>query len=388
MIYHGIWVPIRNACGYWDPPPWSDAEYQRLRNWGLNAVNYIATWDYHLELDENSPRVYESKVMDELDNQVKLALEVGLQPFIDITAQTGSGWVGLKGGDYIVYNQQDSSGSYGQDRYIALLQYLAERYPKLGIDVWLFPYHAESDKFPENPEINERLIRLHSETLPNLYDSIKTFTKAPIVINPIWQGQWGTWETGNACEIYDLVEQFGWPFARDSRLYLGFSNKGKKSNALVSQGAEWNYDYERIDQHIQPLLNFKQRHLESVGGYICSESIALRIHNTNYPEAAIRPVKQSRLDWAKYIFEKMKNNDLGWSHFDLGWWISDMSHGPMGDYSILEADGSDSAVSMLMSEYAPTPKFPLWNFFGSVVKYLGPIGLGLYLIGRMPKRRG
>jgi len=384
MVYHGIWVAIRNAIGYWSPQPkWSDYEYQRLRSWGLNAVNYIANWDFHLEPSETEPYVYEPRLMAELPNQIELALKNGIQPFIDISVGTGTGWTGTKGGDYVNFNQVDAAGLGGRDRYIALLKTIAKLHPKLGIDVWLFPYHGQVNLIGRNGEVAggmERARILHQETLPALYRAVREETDAPIYVIPVWQGQWSDMTTG----VYDMVEGWGWPFAEDRKLYLGFSNKGtfNPANQAITNGGEWNYNYARVDRDFQPLLNFKARHPNVVGGYVCPESIALRIHNGSYPEAAVRPVKQSRLNWARYLFEKMRQNDLSWSHFDLGWWYRGATG--LGGYSILESDGHDSEVSLLMSEYAKIYPRGGQAFMGL---FAGLFGLTLLVASTIRRRR-
>lgn len=363
MIYHGIILNWASAAIYNE---YTENLYRKLGlEWKLNAVQWNAYWSKTLEPNQDQPGIFNENMIIGLKPHIIWAKKYGLNPFIGIQnsyQQTGEvGWADYLGGDYI------NLDSNGRERYIAMLKWVAQNLPDVGISVLNFPYHGENHSFRLD---DLRSIELHQVTLPLLYNEVRSVTNAPIIINPMKQGgfspEWGSPEA-SATGYYKIVESFGWPFSLDNKLYYGYSNHSTKYNMDVQLYCNsWDGDGAKLRQHYQPLLEFKSKFPNL--NFHCVESLHLRIHNS-YP-CNQRPIDPTRIAWAATHMNIMKQNNLGW-----------MYHAWNGPSSPVEEDGSDTVLSELIKKYASISKIPL----NILVQILGS-GVGLYLINKIKKK--
>lgn len=344
QIFRGTMVRFHEATGVWmgsvSGNGFDHTEYERFSSWGLNSIGYFLYWTGQIELDEMQPSVYYEEALVRLGQQVDLAKEYGLYPFIVIRSgydplmdQPWFGWSNQYGDDYYNLNTVDASGTGGRDRYVTFLKMLATRFPDLGISITFFPYHRQG-----NIVDDARIQALYEVTIPHLYDEVRAVTDEYIYFEPLFQSQSGGWSTGLTTGQYSIIEQYGYPFTDDYKLVYGFNNHGKDSNDRVTSGVSaWDYDYDRIDQHLAPLVAFKQKYNISA---LCMEGFALDIH-LSHPE---RPIVQSRLDWVEAQMQKADEEGLGWFWF--------MYENPPSWASPIEDDGSENAVAELIKGYA------------------------------------
>ncbi|MFX0132851.1 MAG: hypothetical protein ACFFDN_04325 [Candidatus Hodarchaeota archaeon] len=342
-LIHGISMPTGSKFGYADysHPVYSDVDYQRIIDWGLNAVAFVVFWTNEARLGgiepyEDQPGVYNEIVLEELDYQIELAQSYGLQVFICSRVslrQDGSvGWADIYGADYVNLNKQDSSGSYGRERYIKLLKMLAQRDPDVGRDPWLVPYHNEVARAIE-PDI---VSTFYTVTQPALYNAIRSVSSAPIVLNGIIQGVAKNdqgWYTGTG----QLNNQ---PIYSDPNIFYGINTHDGAPDYLyghIIKGSDWNYDYASLEEYYRPAVEFKERNPETK--LITMENLALDIHNL----ASERPIKQSRLDWMRASLEIQEEIGINWFY-----WRYEVTPEVQAPY---EPDGTYTAVAELLKEY-------------------------------------
>lgn len=324
----------------------SSADWDRFQRWGFNAVLFVVWWG-QIEPNEKAPRVYDEATLSLIGSLAAEAHNRGIKPFLSIRVSYGTsgwepyqGWPALKGADYVNHNLVDAAWWDGGERYKCMLQTIAERFPDLGICVWHFPYHSE---IPDDADIQE----YYSVTLPRLYNGIRVVGNNAIILNPIWQGRYGDWNTGLNTGQYDLIDQreyyAGQAWLSDPNCYFGFNNHDGKTQYTVSQGGAWNGDVDQIDREYQPMLDFKAKYGLSSDKFVTVESLAFARSSTS-PYS----IEQSRLDWVKAHLEKMKTEGLGWFY----WWYR---QGRSGD-CLLWSDGSDTPIATLHSLEEPPPE--------------------------------
>lgn len=349
--FHGVTTQTEIAAPYksWGRGGLSEEDYERLQSWGINSIIYH-TWWSHVEESEEDPGVYNEVYLQRIGNQIQLAKDHGLYPFILIQATYGippvstwRGWSAEYSFDYINWNwpyPNDPTDTPARDRYINLWRYLAQRFPDTGLVLTVFPYHRE-DSTPAN------LTQLYENTLPALYYGVRDYTDEYIMIHPMHQGQSGSWQTGLTSGQYDTIEQYGFPFTDDPRLIYGFNNHGKADNKVVEQGGQWDYDYARLREHYAPLASFKEKYDVHFG---CIESTPIDVHMT--PEYTYRPIDSTRLDWIRAHSEEMEK-------VDASWWYFTYDNDPSWSEPVDLINGVlvDNGIADVISEYAPIDEY-------------------------------
>ena len=322
-----------------DTSPFTDIDYARLHRWNLNTILYEVFWTHLLEPDELQPGQLNEDLLDDLNHQLIFAKRQGLYPFIapriafnPKNPQSWYGWADPYGYDYVNLNLPDASGTLGRDRFTSLLQTLAQRFPDTGICFAFYPYHAE--------QTNTTQAQIFYEvTIPMLYQAVRAVTDEYLFFHPLHQGNRGDWFSGTTTGQYDVIEQYGYPFTEDPKLIYGFANHDMEDNERVLKGESWNYDYERLREHYEPLRQFKERHPNL--SFACGESTPLVIHTQ---DTQYRPVDPTRLDWLEAQMQVMEELGLGWFYY--------LYENPPNWASPIDDNGTDNAIAKILANFA------------------------------------
>jgi len=368
MIYRGICLPF--------PQTYSDIDYQRLKSWNLNSVMFVYYWSY-IEPYYDKSGVYDETRLQLLEQEIAKARSHGLYPFITSRVCRNptdfKSWVypWEKDGkyigpthDYVNLNLSYCHNPYtcqhyvdglasGRDRYSNYLKYMAQRFPDVGIAVWHFPYHAQDENSDTCSEGYNRRDVFYTETLPSMYQAVRSVDNRVIALSPIDQG----------AEKIDGVNIITGEYVfldRDYIDYLPVEDKNVLWECNTHDGAygavcracvngnpdEWNRNYTELDEQWKPAADFKAKYDVRL---VSLESIGLVIHNCSggsCPQCGVRPIKQSRLDWVEAMLQKQDELNMSWFY-----WRYEKS--PYVE-SPQEIDGSDTPVAELITEWAIT----------------------------------
>ena len=366
MIYRGMSVPLGT---------YGNIDYERFVRWGMNAVCFYFYWGA-VEPYYDEPGVYTGKleghsetVVETIEREVAKARSYGLVPFISSRVCVNpynynmkswhypwvkdSAYIGPTH-DYVNLDltwcgYPDGSVKYvtglpnGRTRYCNYLNFLAHRFPGVGIATWHFPYHQQS------PDIARR-DTYYQETLPVFHEAIRSVDTRDIALSPIHQGS----RDGKITGEYFYLD-------RDYIAFLPVEDKNLLWECNTHDGAygavcracvhdnpdEWNRNYTELNEQWQPAADFKTKHNIRL---ISLESIGLVIHPCgpdNCPACGVRPIKPSRVEWVEAMLQKQEELNMSWFYhrYEKSPWTETPQ----------EADGSDTAVAVLLTQYAPVP---------------------------------
>jgi len=301
------------------------AHMQQIKNWGLNFVKLVVWWTADLEPDENAPFVYNEKFIGYMNWIIDMAWDAGIYSIISVRVCYNPiempSWAGWSTHDYVVYNQVDSGGQRGLERFCNLWRMLVHRFDDhegvIGYNPWMYPYHQES-----TPDGDERVDLYNNNVSPALISAIREKSDKIIFwspvdcgarayfdeqgYNPFGTGGYGVypphWNETRVPEPWD-----------DKNIVYTFSEYGNHQVASNSERV-WNYDVQRIEQNLSFGKWFQETYDVPM---MTSEGPGIFIHNPenlDHP-SNIRPIRQDRLDMLDEILNLFDDYPKNWAYW-------------------------------------------------------------------------
>ena len=344
-----LWI---NDWGYGTDTPFmklTPTHMQQIKNWGFNLVKLSVYWTFWLEPDENAPGVYNEEFLSHMDWVIDMAWDAELYSIISVRVcfdpTTMPDWAGWSTHDYVVYNQVDSGGIHGLERFCNLWRMLVNRFDDhpgvIGYNPWMFPYHSQ-----KVPDGDERVDLYNNNVSPALNSAIREKSNKIIFWSPVHCGarlhrdgeDHYVFDAGGYGAFPPLWNQtrVPTPFDDENIVYTitGYGNFEVANNAEVI----WDYDVQYIEQGFAFGKSFQDRYDVPM---MSSEGPGLFIHNPNPDNHAnIRPIRQDRLDMLVQTLKLLDNYPKNWAY-----WIYS---GEKNSYGVLE-----NSVTLEESEIVP-----------------------------------
>jgi len=301
-----LWI---NDWGYGPDTPFTKltpTHMQQIKNWGFNLVKLSVYWTFWLEPDENAPSVYNEEVLSHMDWVIDMAWDAGLYGMISVRVcfdpTVMPQWAGWSTHDYVVYNQVDSGGMHGLERFCNFWRMLANRFDDhpgiIGYNPWMFPYHAQ-----EVPDGDERVDLYNNIVSPALNSAIREKSKKIIFWSPVHCGA-RSYRDGEDYYVFDTGGYGAFPpFWNQTRVSTPFDDENivytmtGYGDFELANNAEmiWDYDVQHIEQGLAFGKSFQDNYDVPM---MASEGPGLFIHHPEDPghAANIRPIRQDRLD--------------------------------------------------------------------------------------------
>ena len=318
-----------NDWGYGPDSPYmkfTPAHIQQIKNWGFNIVKLVAYWTFSLEPEENAPGVYNEEFISHMNWIIDMAWDAGLYSIISVRVCWDPvempyyhGW---STNDYVVYNQVDSGGARGLERFCNLWRMLVNRFDDdpgvIGYEPWMFPYHRQ-----DVPDGDERVDLYNDYVSPVLISAIREKSDKIIFWSPVHCGGRAYSDEGGYHELgtggYGAYpphwNQTRVPKAWDDKnivyMMIGYGNYEVASHPEVV----WDYDIQYIEQSLSFGKSFQDRYNVPM---MSSEGPGLFIHHpydADHP-ANTRPIRQDRLDMLAQVLNLFDDYPKNW-----GYWL-------------------------------------------------------------------
>jgi len=318
-----LWI---NDWGYGPDSPFTKltpTHMQQIRNWGFNLVKLSVYWTFWLEPDENAPSVYNEEVLSRMDWVIDMAWDAGLYSMISVRVcfdpTIMPQWAGWSTHDYVVYNQVDSGGMHGLERFCNLWRMLVNRFDDhpglVGYNPWMFPYHAQ-----EVPDGDERVDLYNNIVSPALNSAIREKSKKIIFWSPVHCGA-RSYRDGEDYYVFDTGGYGAFPpFWSHTRVSTPFDDENMVytttgyGNFEIANEAEiiWDYDVQFLEQGFAFGKSFQDTYDVPM---MSSEGPGLFIHHPEIADhpANIRPIRQDRLDMLIQTLDLLDQYPKNWA---------------------------------------------------------------------------
>jgi hypothetical protein len=302
--------------------PLTQEHLNQIKRWGLNTVLLDLWWTSpRLEPNEDLPQVYNEEWVDNvLLELIRMANEAGLYviPSIRVcfdpnyTASGNYPWSGWSTHDYVVFNQLDSSGQYGLERFCKFLEWFTRKVQGepnvIGIDPWHFPYHRQSVD-------SERVTTFNTIVAPAIIDAVRKHTNKIIFLSPVHLGR------------YDYTNRKPYD---DPNIVYNTGGYGHYNIAASADSPIWDYDVSKINVPHRSAWTFRDKYNVPV---MSIEGPGIAQHpNSTYG----RPLRQDRIDLFETVLTMMD---------DLSGWIIWQYSGPGGNWGVLENENPNDPAS-------------------------------------------
>lgn len=334
------------------------AHMQQIKNWGFNFVKLVVYWTFHLEPDENAPGVYNEEFLSYMNWIIDMAWDAGFYSIISVRVcydpvdmPHSAGW---STHDYVVYNQVDSGGTRGLDRFCNLWKMLVNRFDDhlgvIGYSPWMFPYHKQ-----EVPDGDERVDLYNNNVSPALISAIREKSNKIIFWSPVHCGAhdytdeegYHVYDTGGYGAYPPHWNQTRVPRALDDKnmvyMILGYGDFNVAQNPTVI----WDYDVHYLEQSLAFGKSFQDRYDVPMMG---NEGPGLFIHHPYNPDhpGNIRPIRQDRLDMLAHNLDLFDDYPKNWAY-----WVYS---GEKSAYGVLENGVTleESAIVPILTQHKAT----------------------------------
>jgi len=304
--------------------PLTQDHLNQIKRWGVNTVLLTHFWTSSwLEPSEDQPQVYNEEWVDTILLQViRMANEAGLYVIAgvrvcydpDYTASGNYPFYGWATHDYVVFNQVDSSGQRGLERFCKFLEWFTQKVQRepnvVGICPWHFPYHRQSID-------EERVTRYNSIVAPAMINAVRKHTDKIIFLSSV--------DLGN----YDYTNHQPW---NDPKQNLVYNTGGYGYHDIMVEGSSrtWDYDVSKINQPHQSVGTFRDKCNVPI---ISIEGPGIAQHPaSNFG----RPLRQDRVDLFDALLTLMD---------DLNGWIVWTYSGPWCNLGVLESENPNDPAS-------------------------------------------
>jgi hypothetical protein len=344
--------------------PLSLAHMQQIKRWGFNVIRVPLFWTFHFEADQNDVGNYGKfeegyPLMPLLKTLIRMANEAGLYviPTIRVCYDpvTMPYWAGWSTHDYVVYNQTDSAGMKGLDRYANFFRWFVSELDAepnvIGYMPWMVPFHGQV-----LAEEDERISLYNSVVSQRIIATVRAVSNKIIFWSPVHCGAKG--------EI-ELAQRYATdvppPFADKNVVYniMGFG-----WYSVAGLGAVWDGIVETLRNSLTPGKN----HQDTYNVPMLVSETGLDIHATS-PE---RPIRSDRLAMFRTLLQLFDDYPKNW----ICWEYS----GPNSPFGVLDCKEPVAAcesplVPILLEHVPPTPKPP------NILPIVAPFIFGGLLIG-------
>jgi hypothetical protein len=306
---------------------------QQIKNWGFNFVKLVCYWTFHLEPDEGASGVYNEEFLGYMDWIIEMAWDAGLYIIISVRVcydpVNMPFWAGWSTHDYVVYNQVDSGGTHGLQRFCNLWRMLVNRFDDhpsvIGYNPWMFPYHGQkvSD--------GDARVDLYNNNVSNaLISAIRERSNKIIFWSPVHSGARDYTDEG----VYRVVDSGGYgiypPHWNETRVPRAWDDENMVYMIMgygdfeVAQNPDviWDYNVHRLEQDLAFGKSFQDRYDVPM---MVNEGPGLLIHYPSDPDhpANTRPIRQDRLDMLVHILDLFDDYPKNWAY----WVYSGQKHG-------------------------------------------------------------
>ena len=314
------------------------AHMQQIKNWGFNFVKLVVWWTFWLEPDENAPGAYNEEFLSCMSWIIDMAWDAGLYSIVSVRVCFNPVdmpyWAGWSTHDYVVYNQVDSGGTHGLERFCDLWRMLVNRFDDnpgvIGYNPWMFPYHAQ-----EVPDGDERVDLYNTNVSPALISAIREKSNKIIFWSPVDCGAraytdeegYHDFGTGAYGAYPPHWNQTRVPRAWDDQNIVYMITEYGDYEVGSNPEVVWNYD----SYHIEQSLAFGKLFQDTYDvPMMSSEGPGLSIHNSEDPDhpANTRPIRQDRLDLVVQTLNFFDDYPKNWAY----WLYS----GEKASYGVLE----------------------------------------------------
>lgn len=385
--------------------------YQYLKSLGFTHISSgYADWGI-AEPNINEPGGYNSWCLNQIRKHIDLAYQAGLYSIIRPRVQfddsgASDSWSGWARNDMVNYRSDypHMLSEVTEDllpRYLDYLTFLITNLNDLpgfdAFDPYAFPYHLSSKIWTEE-ELSPRIDQIKNVTIPTIISHCSNLTNRLLLIDPVHEGtkriQGYPTYWSLPCGRYGpfrTVDGYGWdetdaPLpSKLNATNIAYVFSSYANHQVDYYGYEWDYnpnywrDGFEVGQRFQNTWDVPFIHIEG-------NSIV--IHGSTPYNFNERPIRRDRLD----MLEQHMADTCKWpSH----WMVYEYSQ--RIDLPSIENQSSHSIIDDAINQPPPvnpeildiinryihvTPKFP-WS---NIIKFIGPIGAGLYLIFRTPRR--
>jgi hypothetical protein len=225
--------------------PLTQAHFDQIRAWGFNTVRIEFFWTSNHNFEsgkgfgapseplESQPQVYNEAGLENCLTLIEMAQAANLYVIIsprvcydpEYVAAGTYGWYGWSTHDYVVFNQLDSAGQRGLNRFVQYLEWLTERTMNesnvIAIEPWHFPYHRQSSD-------QERVDRYFNDVVPAMINAVRKFSNKMIILSPPHLGHFDYTRLDGPLEDSNII----------------YASGGYGNHYIVSDpdAPSWNYD--------------------------------------------------------------------------------------------------------------------------------------------------
>jgi len=291
---------------------------KQIKRWGFNVVQLSSWWTGFKGVSEpyeDQPQVYSEQGLAITLELIRMAREAGLYVIFNINvcfdpdyAVSGDyPWYGWATNDYVVFNQLDSSGQRGLERFCKYLEWITQNVQGepnvVGIQPWHFPYHRVTIDY-------ERRKRYFNDVVPAMIQAVRKYTDKIIFISPPHLGH------------FDYNNHPG-PF-KDSNIVYNSGGYGYHDMMVKGADQTWDYDVSKITHPHPSWRTFRDKYNVSIfsaeGPGICRE---------------VRS-EQDKLDLFDALLTIMD---------DMSGWIVWAYSGPGSNLGVLESENANDPAS-------------------------------------------
>jgi len=350
-----------NDWGYGPDSPYMKftlAHMQQIKNWGFNFVKLVVWWTFQLEPDENAPGVYNEEFLDYMNWIIDMAWDAGLYSIVSIRVCYDPVdmpyWAGWSTHDYVVYNQADSGGTLGLERFCSLWRMLVNRFDSnpgvIGHNPWMFPYHGQTV-----PDGDERVDLYNNNVSQALNSAIREKSNKIIFWSPVHCGVYAytdeegyhAFGTGGYGAYPPHWNQTRVPRAWDDKNIVYMITAYGDYEVASSPEVVWDYDVPLIEQSLSFGKPFQDNYDVPM---MSSEGPGLFIHHPHDPDhpANLRPIRQDRLDMLAQTLNLLDDYPKNWAY-----WIYS---GEKAGYGVLENGVTleESAIVPILTQHKAT----------------------------------
>ena len=301
--------------------PLTQEHLNQIKRWGFNVVHIGPYWTGTRgpsEPYEDQPQVYNEEGLAIFLELIRMANEAGLYVIVEARVSydpvTMPLWAGWSTNDYVVFNQLDSAGQRGLERFSTYLEWLTQNTcgePNVvGIEPWHFPYHKQGEALDDN----ERMSKYFNNVVPAMIQAVRKHTDKIIFLNP---PVLGGFDYNNHPGPYD-----------DPNIVYATGGYGYHDTAYTPNTAPW--DYTTNKAYFRPhhsWLTFRDKYKVPM---MSTEGPGLGQHNFG------RPLPQDRLDLFDAVLTICD---------DMNGWIVHQYTGPGGVWGVLENENPNDPAS-------------------------------------------
>lgn len=320
---------------------------KQIKQWGFNVVSVSMWWTFHFEADENDVGNYDAfpegyLLIPLLKTLIRMADDAGLYVILNIRVCMNSVempfWAGWSTHDYVVYNQMDSAGQHGLERFTGFLEwFVSELDPEpnvIGFNPWMFPFHNQ-----DVPPGDERVNLYNTVVTPAMFKAIRKHSNKIIFWSPVHQGlayvdgrMQGTRRYKN-----DLLHPI------DDDVVYGIYGYGNDDIVIHTEveAEVWDYNAEYLSSQFDYGRVYQERY--NVPMYVVETG--LNIHGEGTSE---RPIRQDRVDFYEELLSIYDEYPKNWMYY--------IYSGPGTEFGILDGEDSNNSdheslmVSILKKE--------------------------------------